>query len=83
MTRIVYRRTLLWSLVRGAEEDPLLRGRHLRARLWVALRLKHDGQTVELHAELTKMFVLPDTFVLALWGRKDLTDAVEVAPNRL
>lgn len=52
VARVIHRRTLLGSLVRGAEEDPLLRRRHLRATLRIALGLEFDRQSVEFEAKL-------------------------------
>merc|ERR1719402_507582 len=68
---VVYCRTLLWSLVGRAEKDPLFCGRHLRACFWFTFALQLDRETVQLHAELSEVLVLPHSLVLRLRGRED------------
>ena len=64
VTRVIHRRTLLGSLMGGAQEDPLFRGRHLRAALGIALGLELDRQSVQFEAKLAQMLVFPHSFVL-------------------
>ena len=71
---------LLRCLVSRAEEDPLFCGRHLTAGIWLAITLELDGQTIQLHAELSQVFVLPDSFVLGLWSRQDMIDICNISP---
>lgn len=54
MARVIDGRTLLWRLVSGAQEDPLLGGGHLGAGGRKALRLQPDCQPVQFHAELSE-----------------------------
>ncbi len=83
MARVVDGRALLRRLVRRAQEDPLLGGRHLGARLRVALGLQQDGQAVQLHAELPQVLVLPHALVLRLGGAQDGLHVGHVATDRL
>ena len=69
---VVDSRALLGGLVGSAEEDPLLGSRHLTAGIRLAVSLQLHGQTVELHAELSEVFVLPDSLVLSLRGAQNV-----------
>jgi hypothetical protein len=70
MPSVIDRRTLLWRLMRCTQKYPLLRRRHLITSFRETLRLQFDCQTIQFHAELSKMLVLPNLFILGLrWGQ--------------
>lgn len=53
------------------QEYPLVGGRHLCARRGRALFLEAHSQTIQFHAKLPQMFILPDALVLRLWHGQD------------
>ena len=66
MPRVVNGGALLGRLVRGAEENPLVRGCHLRAGTGRTLHLKTRRQPIQLLAKLAKVLILPHVFVCPL-----------------
>ncbi len=53
VSRVVDGGTLFGRFVGGAEEDPLVGSRHLRARVRMAFVLQFHCQTIQFHAELS------------------------------
>merc|ERR1719342_658597 len=76
-------RAFLWCLVSCTKKYPLFCGRHLTANLRLAFTLKLDGKTIQLHAELAKMLVLPNTLVLCLRGIENVIHILGILPYRL
>ena len=66
VSRVIHRRTLFRSLMRGAKEDPLFRRRHLRAGLRIALGLQFNSQSVQFEAKLAQVLVFPNSFILRI-----------------
>jgi len=66
MTRVINRWTLFGRFVCRTQEYPLIRSRHLCARWGWALFLEAHSQSIQFHAELPQMLILPDAFVLCL-----------------
>ena len=69
VARVIHSRTFLGSFMRGAQENPLFRRRHLRAAFRVALGLKLDRQSVQFETKLAQVLVFPYSFVLEVRKR--------------